>query len=182
MQAAVIYAKLKPDQSKAIEGEGLATIINIGIYSMDIDVEKTARFYDRRRGPSCDCAGCRNFNRAVHILPEPVQEFFRRFGVDPANPAEMSAYVSRDGNATYYNGFYHVCGKILEGRQPMVKVAEKRYELDERYVIHLDKETSAYFTEEVYLLDKNFPEPAIQLEFDCTLPWLLDEKNPYTFE
>jgi len=157
-------------------------IINIGIYSMDIDAEKTARFYAQPRDLGCDCAGCRNFYKAVHTLPDAVQEFFRSFGVDQKKPAEMSAMFSKDGNATYYNGFYHICGKILEGREPMVKVDEKRYELDERYVVHPDGESSAYFTEEVYLLDKSFPAPVIQLEFDCTLPWLLDEKNPYTFD
>ena len=154
-------------------------IFDIGIYRLNIDVEQTKSFYEAAKDICCSCAGCRNFTKAVFQLPNDVMNFLNQFGIDAGKPAEMSAVCSSDGNMISYNGFYHICGTILEGTEPWVKVTEKQFRLDEKYIINLSNDFSCFFIGDCHLLSKDFPKPAIQLEFSGSLPWLLDESNPY---
>ena len=155
-------------------------LFDIGIYRLDIDIQRTAAHYAAPYTPGCDCDGCRNFQKAVHRLPEDVLSFLRQFGIDPAKPAEVYAIHSPEGGETLYGGFYHLCGTILDGQEPWVQVAKKQFRLDERYAISLSGDFSFFFTGDCHLLQPDFPRPVIQLEFTGNLPWLLDEPNPYT--
>ena len=105
-------------------------IFESGVYQMDIDVERTQHFYANEDFEFCTCAGCRNFSKAYHLFPEAVQQFFRKFGIDIGKPAEITAYNSSDGNLTFYDGFYHICGTILAGKDPWLQVGERAYQLD----------------------------------------------------
>lgn len=154
-------------------------ILEIGIYRLDIDVNRTKSYYSADYVIGCDCDGCRNFVKAANRMPEDVKIFLRKFGIDPGKPAEVSAVHSPDGCETLYSGFYHICGTILEGTEPWVKVSKKQFRLDERYAIPLSGDFSFFFTANCHLLAPDFPLPAIQLEFTGYLPWVLDEPNPY---
>jgi len=84
-------------------------IVKFCEYILDIDIDRTRRFYETADDSlGCDCAGCRNFCKAYPLIPEAVQDFFQQLGVDIGKPAEMTAYVSHDGNLTLYGGFYHI--------------------------------------------------------------------------
>ena len=48
-------------------------IFEFGTFKVDVDVERTRRFYetvDDQLG--CECAGCRNFRKAYPLLPDAV--------------------------------------------------------------------------------------------------------------
>lgn len=154
-------------------------IFEIGIYRLNVDTEQTNSFYKAKHGISCTCDGCRNFVKAVYQLPNDVASFLKQFGIDAGKPAEMSAVYASDDNSIFYDGFYHICGTILDGTEPWVKVTDKQFRLDEQYAIHLSDGFSCFFTSDCHLLAEDFPKPAIQLEFSGTLPWALDKSNPY---
>ena len=155
-------------------------IFEIGIYRLDVDVERTKAFYAGSYDIGCACDGCLNFEKAVHYLPEDVKSFFQQFGIAPTKPAEIgSPFSINDKDTAQYNGFYHLCGTILEGTNPWIKVSKKQYHLDEQYAINLSNNFSFFFTEDCLLLEEDFPSPAIQLEFTGDLPWVLDKPNPY---
>lgn len=155
-------------------------IFEFGVYKLDIDVDRTRCFYETVDDSlGCDCAGCRNFRKAYPLIPDAVQAFFRQLGVDIGKPAEMTAYVSRDGNMTLYDGFYHICGSILEGREPFIQIDERHFQLDESMTIKLTPDHFVYFTNKCGLVEKDFPTPVIQLEIQGIIPWVLDEPNPY---
>ena len=156
-------------------------IFRYGVYCLDIDAEKTRQFYENHVYESCSCAGCRNFAGAYHLLPEEFLRFVRQFGVDPGKPAEITAYSSLDGNLTFYDGFYHICGKIIEGKEPYLRTGERTYQLDEQYLINIREDVPVFFKEQCALIDKDFPRPVIQIEFQCSVPWVLDEPNPYFY-
>ena len=46
-------------------------IFTLGPYTLDVDVEKTKRYYDTAKsvGEECTCDGCQNFEKAVGTLP-----------------------------------------------------------------------------------------------------------------
>lgn len=154
-------------------------IFQIGIYRLEVDVERTNAYYATRSGIGCDCAGCRNYEKALPKLAPPIQSFLRQFGIDPGSPIEMSVTHSPDGSQTFYDGFFHICGRILSGTDPWIQTGPKNYMLNPDYLIGLDADSSAYILERCALVDAAFPRPVIQLHISFALPWLLDEPNPY---
>ena len=149
------------------------------IYQLEIDAERTAKFYREAGFNTCDCDECRNFALAVAHLPEHVVTFLRQFGIDPAKPAEMSGLYAPSDDTIFYNGFYHICGTIVKGTNAYIQVGEKSFELDPQYTIELDRENIVYFTPDIHLLEDDFPTPAFQMECCFILPWLLSKPNPY---
>lgn len=150
-----------------------------GIYHIDVDVKRTQEFYAKEFDLGCECEDCKNFIPAIRQLPDDVKAFFTQFGVDPAKPAEICAYDGADSTGVLYNGFYHICGTILSGKNPWVQVKKDLYHLNEAYAIRFSNGFSFYFTEECMLVDEDFPAPVIQLEFSGYLPWVIDIPNPY---
>ena len=153
--------------------------MKLGIYELEVDAERTRKFYQQNSGISCDCDGCQNFVKAISQLPEPVKAFLDQFGIDPANPAEVSAIYAPSDDTVFYDGFYHICGTILQGTEPYIQIGEKQFQLDMQYCIELDAESSVFFTNDVHLLDQNFPKPVVQMNVFFTLPWVLPRPNPY---
>lgn len=143
-----------------------------GGYRLAVDVERTKAYYAAQPLPAvtCTCAGCRNFVRAVKLLPEAVKAFFRQLGVDPEQPAETSWYP---GTQEEVNGdaWYHLCGEILERIEP---------EANQMYgeTIHVSGKFVAMFTPECFLLPEDFPKPCFQMDVMFQLPWVLEERNP----
>ena len=151
----------------------------LGIYEIDVDIDRTSRFYRETDGITCDCDGCRNFSLAVAQLPDTVQNFLCQFGIDPAKPVELSAVYAPSDDSIFYEGFYHICGTILKGTEPWIQISKKQFHLDQQYIIELDDDHSFFFTGDVHLLEDSFPTPAFQMEIHFTLPWVLSEPNSY---
>lgn len=146
--------------------------IVFGGYRLSVDAERTQAFYAAHPLPwvTCTCGGCRNFVRAVKLLPEEVKAFFARLGVDLEKPAETCWYP---GTQEVSNGdaWYHLCGTILGRVEP---------EGNQRFGEWLDvtENFRAAFGPECYLLPEDFPQPCFQLDVNFQLPWVLEEPNP----
>lgn len=154
----------------------------IGPYQLDIDPERTQLFYamlDNTLG--CNCAGCRNYEKAISALPATVHHFLSQFGIQPEKPAEMSAVYAQDEQQLLYDGFFHICGQIPDEIDLWIPTGPNGRQLNPDYLMSLTEDCSAYFSGDCALLDAGFPRPAIQLHISFTLPWLLDEPNPYMF-
>ena len=153
-----------------------------GVYRIEHDPERTREFYAQAPDALCDCAGCRNFRAAVSRMSGELRAFLEQFGIDPAKPAEMSVVYAPAKDALCYNGFYHFCGEIREGREAYIQTGERSFELDQRYIISMgdpgDNE-QVWFRPDCALLDANFPRPVAQVEVFFNLPWVLVEENTY---
>lgn len=142
----------------------------LGGYRLMVDVERTRAYYAAQPPYDCPCAGCRNFVRAVKLLPGEVKALFDALGLDPAKPEEVCSYPGTREEA-HGGAWYHICGTILEGGTPpegrrfseWVPVAE-RFE--------------AAFTDDYSLPAEDFPRPVFQMDTDFWLPWVLEEENP----
>lgn len=146
-------------------------IVELGPYRADVDVDRTRAFYRsaRRVSEGCTCAGCRNYEKAVEHFPAEVTGFFAALGIDMKKICEVYVNCGNPDGTLSYGGFFHLCGTLLEGEKPA--------ELD---FVPLGSGFSAAFRSDCHLLEQDFPEPALQLEIDGALPWVLPEENPYS--
>ena len=154
-------------------------IFERGVYGIEHDPERTREFYAQAPDTLCDCAGCRNFRAAVSRMSGGLRSFLEQFGIDPAKPAEMSVVYAPAKDELCYNGFYHFCGEIREGREAYIQTGERSFELDQRYIISTGEEEQAWFLTKCALLEPDFPRPAAQVEVFFNLPWVLEEENTY---
>ena len=155
-------------------------LLTAGIYRLDVDIDRTREFYaSAPLSLGCDCAGCRNFEKAVSAMPGAARSLLTQLGIDPGKPAEISVLHSPDGKTTCYDGFYHICGTILKGREPFAQTGPKRFALKPEYLLEPEKSCSAYIQESCALVKKDFPRPVFQLNISFPLPWVLEEPNPY---
>ena len=154
-------------------------IFERGVYRIEHDPERTGGFYAQAPDTLCDCAGCRNFRAAVSRMSEELRSFLEQFGIDPAKPAETTAYNALKDGQTWYHAWFHICGEILEGTEPYRQTGPKHFEMKAEDQIPLGEDSDAWFKSDCALLDKDFPRPAMELNVTFYLPWVLEEKNPY---
>lgn len=158
--------------------------LTLGDYILDIDTEETKNYYRSERYVSegCDCDGCQNYALASDQLTFEVSKLFSELGIDIKKPAEVYVNYS-ENNILCYGGFYHICGKIIEGESPWVITLETEdtmtSHLEEENMIGIANNYKIAFQEECSLLGKNFPRPCIQMEILAYLPWILKKPNSY---
>jgi hypothetical protein len=66
-----------------------------------------------------------------------------------------------------------VCGNIIYGESPWVSVKENHKYWDTAKTFSITNDFKIAFHDKCNLLDKNFPLPAIQLEIEAKIPWVL---------
>ena len=131
-------------------------ILEFKDYKLDIDLERTEKFYSETSciSDDCDCADCRNYMEWAVNLPEKVMTFMKRLGIDPIKATEV--YVNgrdEEKKIADYGGFYHICGEILETGEN-----EAFFEICEG--------CSVAFTKDVSLKEDCLTEPCFQMEID----------------
>ena len=158
-----------------------AMVFDFSKFVLDVDVGKTRKYYDTAHYVSelCSCDGCRNFEKVIDSLSPKVISFFSQLGIDMKKIREVYVNCANADNSIFYGGFYHVCGKLVEGESAWVSVSsiEKHWEEEKTFSITDDFKVS--FQEECYMLETNFPLPSIQLEISADIPWVLAEPNNY---
>lgn len=153
-------------------------IFEFGPYKVDVDVERTRAFYDTalRIDQQCHCDGCRNYVEAADTFPEAVQTFFASLGIDPKKPPEVYVNDPDHDGLLLYGGFYHLCGMILSGVSAFRSAGGGCRCWDREFTFHVTEKFHVSFAEKCDLLENGFPKPAIQMEIDAEIPWVL-EKN-----
>ena len=154
-------------------------IIQLADYILDVDVERTRTYYERPDVPTtsegCTCWGCRNFDKAIVTAPATVTDFLHSLGIDPRKPVEVfSVKGEREPDGTvWYNGWYHVCGKVIEW--PKFKQTENHlsYSWKDGYRPDPSFHFDIIAVPTIDLAREQMPTPIIQLDFDTYLPYVL---------
>jgi len=142
----------------------------IGPALVACDPAATRAFYAAGLRPiTCTCTDCRNFIKAARQLPPEVLHFLAQFGVDPLQPAELSALCTTADGTLVYDGFWHICGRLLNGDRAAFSLPSQ-------------SRITAFFTDDYALAHDDFPRPILQLHLCFDLPWLLQEENTYEKE
>jgi hypothetical protein len=124
--------------------------------------------YQKLLPPSeeCGCTYCRNFVAASKHLPEKFVDLLNKFGIEATKPTNVSEVCTNSDGTHLYMGFYHAIASIIS--KPML--VEGQLELDG---IQLS------FSKRRDLVPDELPEPILQLDFGCNLPWVVDEAPEY---
>ena len=151
------------------------TELTFGAYRLLVDVEATRSYYAAHDEPwiTCDCAGCRNFAQAVKDLPRAIRDFFDTLGLEPEKVQELCYY---NGSEQTISGdcWYHLVGTVVQGSS---KPGD--YQVFPVGWVDITKAFSVGFKNECELLPEDFPHPCCQMQLNFTLPWGLEEPNPY---
>lgn len=127
-------------------------------FQADVDQAATRDWYARSAGWDCDCAHCRNFLSIAgrRALPSPVLAAVDELGIPPEKPTYVCE-MHPDGDGLRYQFSYRVAGRVLRENANAAPYG-------------------ARFCHEPYPYGApGFPEPHVDLAFELTLPWTLDE-------
>ena len=143
--------------------------IHIGGWLLDVDREATqATYVSERLISACGCDYCQNYYAAclAKLAHSPAMvDLFQRLGISPEKEAEVyTFYANPEKTQVFYGGFYHLVGRIID------KAEGPDY-------TPIDDHFRVTFTERNALLSPQFPRPALQMEFDGFIPWVLEEKR-----
>ena len=151
-------------------------IFEFGLYRVDVDMERTRRWYETEPTASqcCDCDGCVNFDRAADLFPESVKSFFAALGADAKKPIEVYVnYTNKDGTL-WYGGWYHLCGTLLSEGEELWQVTEGKPFGSRGFQI--------FFRGRADCVQENRPRPVVQMELNADIPWVLEKENTYEKE
>ncbi len=155
-------------------------IFDFDTYIIDIDVAKTADYHRNVSRITCDCQACRNFDRIANDFPKEFRQLLEKLGVDPAKPQVLSVDYAPSQQTLAYSGFYYLCGTILQGKEAWIQDEPKHYHFDDTCLLQISDHYAVFFSEPRHgVVDVNFPKPVVELQFVCTLPWVLEEPHHY---
>ncbi len=151
-------------------------LVSVGCFLLDVDLERTRRFYETAEpnGARCACDGCQNFDRAVVVLPGEIRAFFESLGVDLRKVCEVYVNCTNGDGTVEYGGFCHLCGTLLAREPGKDKLSGRSpcwYALSPDFRV--------CFHDAPQLLEDAFPTPVLQLDFLANIPWVLEKENPY---
>ena len=152
-------------------------IFDFGKFRLDIDVESTKEFYNKHGKTvleDCGCINCRNYYEAITKASDKVKSFFASLGVDPQKSPEATYCYTNENGYAYYSMFYHIVGSIITGVDIYRPIGTNAFEPIPENFYEIDKDFKVGFTSKCVLLEKDFPEPCIQLEIHAHLPWVID--------
>ena len=147
-------------------------IFTFGNYTVDIDIEKTRKTYEKLPLVSqrCSCDDCKNFEKAVDSLSSSVRSFFDTVGVDLKKIAECYVNGKNEDSTLLYGGFCHVCGTMIQGTGAWVNVSENHSCYDPALAYSLDEHFRVSFQEQCLMVDAEFEGPLLQIELEATIP------------
>lgn len=154
-------------------------IFEFGDFQLDIDVESTKEFYSKHGKTvleDCGCINCQNYYEAISKVSDKVKSFFSSLGIDPQKSPEATWWDTNEDGIAYYSILFYAVGTIIKSVDIYKPVGDNGYQLIIENLYEVDKNFKVGFTSEVGtgLLEKDFPEPCIQLEIEAYLPWVID--------
>ena len=121
----------------------------------EVDMVRTMEYSAAEAAEHCTCAYCRNFYAAVDAHYPGLRAFLGQFGVDIEAPEEQLPYDCCGG--IIYDSSYRVYGKVLSKGNGEL--------LADDVVIRVNEDADGG--------EEN--NSLLSLEFDLSLPWVLDE-------
>lgn len=141
--------------------------IRIGQVTLDVDVGRTRAFYEGYPFNDCSCEDCRRFRKYAPEFEPSVHEFLRSLGIADVRQAIEIYHFDDDEKWSYSNGWFHLCGEVVENGNAVTKVVDGR---GAEWMTVGKGFGVAVMQEDVDLMPDGFPLPAVQLEFCAKYP------------
>ncbi|MBQ8431516.1 MAG: hypothetical protein IJX28_01395 [Clostridia bacterium] len=152
-------------------------VFQFGSFCVDVDVERTREFYHNLGKTvleDCGCSNCRNYYASISRASDKVKAFFDSLGIDPQKSPEATWWDTDDNGVAYYSLCFHIVGTLVKSVDIYRPIGNNGFEQILENYHEIDKGFKVGFTSNTVLLEKDFPQPCIQLEIDAHLPWILD--------
>jgi hypothetical protein len=145
---------------------------SISGWELDVDFQATEAAYVQQ-DELCNCAYCRNFQSAYSYFPKELTDFLKALAIDFSNPVYVFEMCKNQDGTHLYSVYYNLVGEIIS--DPGYKKSEEcKY-----YPIALKEMQSTANSPicGVSSIPGHFPNPAIELQFILSMPWVLDESD-----
>lgn len=104
---------------------------------------------------SCSCLYCQNYINSIPSLPDWIQCFANRYGIDLAKAVEIMQ-IDQEGEHHQFLAIYHVVGEAVVSSYS-----------DEEITLFLD-------TEDLDFVPDELPTPVVQVMMELWLPWVVE--------
>lgn len=102
-------------------------------------------------------------------LPACIIGVFNMLGIDSSKPAHLSEFGEKEDKCRLYIGSYHLVGKLVDGEYCSdAEWNEKNTAKIENYRFGFNKE--------VNFVQGQTLKPILQLDFEASIPWVLNER------
>lgn len=139
--------------------------IKLAKWAIDVNAEKTWRF-NQQELEVCGCLYCENFSVMMSRKSPVLRDALKELGIDAARPNHVSYFPREDGHYLAI-GNYHISGTLVEGEWSTME------DWNETNTAYIDG-MQIGFSKEMELLPDDFPPPAVQVNFEFMMPWLLE--------
>jgi hypothetical protein len=144
-------------------------LMHVGKWLLAVDRRATQAAY-RNEQPinTCPCDHCQNYYAAwrAHLAHSPATlALFHNLGMAPEKAAEVLVEAATpEKTHALYEGYSYFVGRLVEtGTGPEYAVIDDQFQVQ--------------FTEGNRVLPRQFPLPAVQMEFSHLVPWVLDDNR-----
>lgn len=139
---------------------------------LEVDVNKTKEFYCKNI-ELCNCLYCENYMEACKHIDSSVMKVFTTLGINPSKPSHLSEFGEMKDGLRLYIGNYHIVGKLVEGEYCTDA------DWNDTNTARIENFTLGFGKELMFVHDELL-RPALQLEFEARIPWVLDEREEET--
>ena len=141
----------------------------IGSWRIKYDEQATRLAYSRilaGGSETCTCDSCKNFVAArEEIYCQKVLSIFKKLGIDYKKDVEVYQLDRIDKGLHLYGGWFHFVGDVEN--------------LSESNYVEVCNGFSWNFRNERQLSNKVFEGlPLVQIDFETTVPWVIDSDEP----
>lgn len=156
----------------------MTKIVKYKDWTFEVDYERTKEVYDSLEHGSpegCACSDCKNFvaNRE-EIYPREIKAFLSELGIDYKKESEAYHMSRLENGLHHYGGWFHVKGRIIEGKDCRVKLPngartlESELVEDSFYIAFMKGTALNYFEEKE-------KDELIQIDFLVCSEWIIDK-------
>ena len=139
--------------------------LKLANWAIDVDVE-TTRHYNQEELEVCGCLHCENFSLMILQKHRELRLALMELGIDAARPNHVSYFLREEDGQYLAIGNYHFCGTLVKGEWCTME------DWNETNTAEVDG-MQLGLSKEMELLPDNFPAPAVQVNFEIIMPWLL---------
>ncbi|NEV95073.1 glutaredoxin [Psychroflexus sp. YR1-1] len=143
------------------------------LYSDKETTEQTYNDFEHSGAESCGCDYCKNFiAQRETAFPDEIKKLFRELGVDYKKEIDVSEFARLENGLHYYNGWFQFKGDF-KGKDCTVPLQNGGHTFE---MTKITDNFSLGFRYDNSLTPFNEKNGLVQIEFDCHLPWVLENE------
>ena len=135
--------------------------------------EKTYQSISNSGADTCECNNCKNYvSYRDKVFPKEVIDLFHNLGIDHRKEVEITSYETLPNRLHQIGGWFHFKGRVLVGKDYRVPLPLCGHTFD---LTPVTDNFSIGFAEGNDLTFFEDRTGLVQVEFDTSIPWVIDK-------